>query len=101
MEMLRIFEASMFVKGTNCANCKYGDTDRSKPLAKEEQNGQGGLDPTGKDLTLAEKGDLITLPGKSTATKKFPCTHSEIKQDVTERMCCAYWDADGSIRAWK
>lgn len=61
--------------------------------------------------TRARKVDLIVLPEKikgtncgnceyfDSATKW--CNHSQVTQNVTDRMCCALWDAPGTKRKWK
>lgn len=82
-----------------------------------------GLNPTSKvDETKAKKADLVTLPEGIKGTNCFNCrfignksslyendkkteaamcNHPEVKQMVNERMCCAFWDAKGTLRSWK
>jgi hypothetical protein len=95
-----LIETTNKIEGTNCANCKYAHKERTK-VSKSELDPQGGLKITNKeDLRNAKHSDLVTLPGKGTVTEKFYCEHKDIKQFVTERMCCAYWDATGTLRAF-
>jgi hypothetical protein len=88
------------ITGTNCANCYYASSDR-EPVKKSELDSQGGLKiKDRRDLELARDSDLVTLPGRGTPTEKFFCSHPKVKQYVTERQCCMYWDADGVYRAY-
>ena len=102
LKLIRILsEAPTKVVGTNCANCRFASS-KHVDVESGEENKQGGLSaPDKKHLALAEKGDLITLPGNGSTGKKMMCTHTKIDQYVNERMCCAYWDADGVLREWK
>ena len=60
-------------------------------------------------LERAKKADLITLPedieGVNCSNcqfidlKKF-CTHPDVMQSVSERMCCSFWNAPGAKREW-
>lgn len=96
-------EKEEVMKGTNCANCQYTDGDEAERIedAKKELNEQGGTAPQdAEQMKMAKDGDLITMPGKGTPTHKVMCVHPKIKQYVTERMCCAYWDAPGTLRAY-
>ncbi|MGD6853320.1 MAG: hypothetical protein ACQCN6_14775 [Candidatus Bathyarchaeia archaeon] len=72
-------------------------------MESQELNSLGGIDQTTEgDLDKAEKADLITLPGGSSAdttNKKF-CNHPKLKMYVTARMCFAYWDNPGARRPW-
>lgn len=63
-------------------------------------------------LQRAKAADLITLPenieGTNCANCKFVktgenlyCTHKKVLQNVTPKMCCIYWDAEGVIREWE
>lgn len=62
-------------------------------------------------LDRAEHADLITLPENITGTncsnckfvdlKTKMCNHPEVNQKVSERMCCKYWDAEGTKREWE
>lgn len=90
----------MKVEGTNCGNCLWIDS-KKEPVTPKELNENGGLTPTGDDLKAAKEYDLITLAGKAIAASKQHCTHPDIDQMVTKRMCCALWDANGCIRAWE
>lgn len=70
-------------------------------------------DKTKEDLEAerAEKVDLIVLPeaiqGTNCGNCKFinpdtnDCNNKEVLQKVSERMCCALWDAEGVKRKWK
>ncbi len=78
-------------------------------VEKELKNSQGGYMQSGEELARAKKADLLTLPpgveGTNCANCKFQkdgfCKHKEVQQAVTPRMCCAFWDAEGCVRAWK
>lgn len=71
----------------------------------------GGEIPS--DLERAKKADLITLPknvpGTNCSNCKFVtekgkghfCDHPEVQMVVTKKNCCAFWDAEGAIRAWE
>jgi hypothetical protein len=68
---------------------------------KDVKNSDGGLDPlTDKQKKIWKKADLITLPAEIKGTncgncsfyKDGFCEHKAIKDKVTPRMCCAYWD---------
>lgn len=62
-------------------------------------------------LERAKNVDLITLPkdikGTNCANCKFIdiereyCTHKDVAQKVSPRMCCALWDAEGVKREWE
>lgn len=95
-------EKIQLVTGTNCSNCKFSQNAKYEPVKKDELNEQGGMKITDKaDLEKAKTGDLITLPGKGkTPTSKVMCKHKDISQWITERMCCAFWDAPGIIRSF-
>lgn len=101
MKTLQILtEAESIVKGTNCANCKFS-SDARKKVNKDQLDPQGGLKMTDKkQLKTAADCDLVTLPGRATVTEEFMCTNPKIKLMVTERMCCAFWDANGILRAF-
>lgn len=80
------------------------------------RNGQGGVDPTTRnDLSRAERADLVTLPAQVQGTNCSNCSyvtvqptpvaqhwcgHPEVNLPITPRMCCALWDAPGTVRAW-
>lgn len=102
MKVLKLLiEGQKVIDGTNCFNCKFGDTGNSHKVEKDELDPQGGLKMTDKKiLKIAADADLVTLPGKETVTEKFKCTHPKVKLNVTKRMCCAFWDADGILRAF-
>lgn len=88
------------IEGTNCLNCKWAAKDHTKVDSKE-LDPNGGLKITNKeDLKLAKDSDLVTLPGKKQSKYKFYCENNHVKQFVTERMCCLYWDAEGVYRAY-
>lgn len=60
-------------------------------------------------LERAKAADLVTLPKNITGTncgncsyiKEGFCTHKKVQQPVSARLCCAYWDAEGTIRPWE
>lgn len=91
------------VEGTNCRNCVYWRKDLEKPVTKEELNPNGGLKaPNDEYVAMSKRIDLGTLPGKDASVKiKGFCDHTEVKDWVTERMCCSQWDSDGMIRDYK
>lgn len=90
------------IEGTNCLNCKWWKKDSEKPVGKDELNGNGGLKPPNKEyIAMSKRVDLVTLPGKDTVKVKGFCYHKDINDWVTERMCCAKWDAKGVIRDYK
>jgi hypothetical protein len=90
------------VEGTNCHNCKWWKKDSEKPVGKDELNSNGGLKPPNKEyIAMSKRVDLVTLPGKDTVKVKGFCYHKDINDWVTERMCCAKWDASGVIRDYK
>ncbi len=78
---------------------------------------QGGLVLTGDELKRGKAVDLVTLPpavpGTTCANCKYfvkgktensvhygHCKHVKINMTVTGRMCCALWDATGTLRSW-
>lgn len=90
------------ISGTNCANCSFTKGGKVEKIKRGELNDQGGLIiKEGKDLQKAQDGDLVTLPGTGAPKEKHWCTSDKIDQFVTERMCCAYWTADGTYRQWE
>ena len=90
------------IEGTNCKNCVWWKKDSEKPVGKDELNTNGGLKPPNKEyIAMSKRVDLVTLPGKDTVKVKGFCYHKDINDWVTERMCCAKWDAKGVIRDYK
>jgi hypothetical protein len=90
------------IEGTNCINCVWWKKDSEKPVGKDELNSNGGLKPPNKEyIAMSKRVDLVTLPGKDTVKVKGFCYHKDINDWVTERMCCAKWDAKGVIRDYK
>lgn len=77
-------------------------------------NQNGGINPSDLiDLRRAVSADLVTLPLNVEGTNCWNCSfisngqgparfchHPQVWQPVTERMCCAFWDAPGTLRAW-
>lgn len=70
--------------------------------------------PDSKDIQRAKTADLITFPKRVTGAvcsncrfvnlDKQYCNHPEVDQDLFDgvsRMCCSFWDADGTKRAWE
>lgn len=89
------------MKGTSCATCMYTNPDKAEKVQKDKLNKQGGTVPDGEDqMERAKESDLITMPGVAFPTHVVPCTHPKVKQLVNERMCCAFWDAKGTLRAY-
>lgn len=88
---------------------------RQKDLSAYSETAGGALVPPAEQkadssaLERAKRVDLITLPEGITGTNCFNCkyikdsycVHPEVDQPVTERMCCALWDAEGTKRAWE
>jgi hypothetical protein len=90
------------IEGTNCKNCVWWKKDSEKSVGKDELNSNGGLKPPNKEyIAMSKRVDLVTLPGKDTVKVKGFCYHKDINDWVTERMCCAKWDAKGVIRDYK
>jgi pterin-4a-carbinolamine dehydratase len=90
------------VEGTNCKNCIWWKEDTEKPVGKDELNDNGGLKaPNEHYISMSKMVDLISLPGKATVAVKAMCEHEDINDWVTERMCCAKWDAKGTVRDYK
>lgn len=81
----------------------------------DSRNKQGGFEPeTEEQKRKWKKIDLITLPEGVSGTNcsncrymasKGPgvgfCTHKEVLEFVTPRMCCAEWDNKKVKRSWK
>ena len=82
-----------------------------KLIGQKENKGGGIIPETKEEMQRAKDADLITLPrniqGTNCGNCKFInknkeyCDHSKVLQKVNERMCCVYWDAEGSIRPWR
>ena len=90
------------VQGTNCGNCIWWKAGSEKPVGKDELNQNGGLKaPNEHYVQMSKLVDLVTLPGKATVTEKAFCDNEHIEDWVTERMCCAKWDAKGTKREYK
>lgn len=95
-------ESVKFIEGTNCKNCVWWKKDSEKPVGKDELNKYGGLKPPNKEyIAMSKRVDLVTLPGKDTVKEKGFCSHKDINDWVTERMCCAKWDGKGVLRDYK
>lgn len=89
------------INGTNCGNCRFSDTKKTRAILPVEQNKQGGLLPKDdQELEKSKVADLVTFPGTDTPKKAFWCEHKKMKLWVNERMCCAFWDADGCLRSF-
>jgi predicted nucleotidyltransferase len=102
IENISIKESKKFIEGTNCINCVWWKKNSEKPVGKDELNSNGGLKPPNKEyIAMSKRVDLVTLPGKDTVKVKGFCYHKDINDWVTERMCCAKWDAKGVIRDYK
>lgn len=90
------------VTGTNCKNCAFWREDLVRPVSKDEVNENGGLKAPSKEyLKMSKEVDLATLPGKATVAEKGFCDHKKVMEWVTERMCCALWDGEGTKREFK
>lgn len=90
------------IEGTNCKNCVWWCKDDVRPVGKDELNENGGIKPYNDSYAkMAKEVDLVTLPGKATATEKTICEHEKVMDWVTERMCCALWDGEGTKREYK
>lgn len=97
----RPFGKAESIPGTNCANCKFVDP-KEIPIKPEQQDDGGGLkDYTDAELKRAEAADLVTLPGKKVCKYAHLCKHKQVRMNVTERMCCAFWDNKDAERAWE
>lgn len=61
------------------------------------------------EMGRAKAADLIALPdgvsgtncGNCRFVKRGFCENEKVRQPVTDRMCCALWDADGVVRPWE
>jgi hypothetical protein len=95
-------EAVEKVTGTNCKNCVWWCEDDERKVGKDELNENGGIKPYSDNYKkMAKEVDLVTLPGKGTATIKTICEHKKVMDWVTERMCCALWDGEGTKREYE
>lgn len=86
--------------------------DKGEELKKTlEKSGDAVEHIQKEELERAKETDLITLPesvkGTNCGNCKFMdvdknwCDNKKVNQKVTDRMCCALWDAPGSKRPWK
>lgn len=80
-------------------------------------NKQKGIDyNTNTDNKKAKEADLITLPkevkGTNCSNCKFVkiidekhkigfCEHPKVKLNVTDHMCCKFWDNKDALRSWE
>ena len=95
-------EAVEKVTGTNCKNCVWWCEDDERAVGKDELNENGGIKPYSANYKkMSKEVDLVTLPGKGTASIKTICEHEKIMDWVTERMCCALWDGEGTKREYE
>jgi hypothetical protein len=78
-----------------------------------EKNAEGGFDPqTQQQLKVFKKVDLITLPVEGTNCGNCMfiknvdkngvgfCTHKDVQEWVTKKMCCALWSHPQVKRQW-
>lgn len=77
-----------------------------------KKNEQGGFDPSPGQIAKFKKVDLITLPveGTNCGNCMFMkpssqdgvgfCTHKDIQEWVTKKMCCALWNNADVKRKW-
>jgi len=93
----------------------YGDAYASDAGAMLHWNDQGGLTPLNEtDSAAAQNAELFTLPvdvdGASCASCKYfrttddnkglgLCQNPEVRQDVTVRMLCQFWENPGALPA--
>lgn len=85
-------------------------------IANRLANGGSTGKPGNDEISRARKADLITLPegvkGTNCGNCQFVkitnaeqgngfCTHPLLQQNVTNRMCCIYWDTPGTERVWE
>ena len=90
------------VRGTNCKNCIWWKEDTEQKVDKSELNENGGLKaPNEQYIKMSKHVDMVSLPGKATVSMKAFCDHDDVKNFVTERMCCAYWNGEGTKREFK
>jgi|SRR5581483_4433938 len=74
------------------------------------KNEQGGFDPTKDQIAKFKKIDLITLPvaGTNCGNCMFMkpvddvgfCTHKDVQEYITNKMCCVFWNNTGVKRKW-
>jgi hypothetical protein len=94
-------ESVQKVEGTNCKNCIFWRKDLTRPVSKDEVNENGGLKaPSDEYIKMSKEVDLVTLPGKGTVKEKAFCDNDHVMEWVTERMCCALWDGEGTKREY-
>jgi hypothetical protein len=81
--------------------------------AESKTDAQGGLIPTSSER--AKAADVITLPEGVEGTrcdncvfirkiegKKYGyCVHPKVRMPVNNRMCCKWWNAEGTLRHFK
>jgi hypothetical protein len=90
-----------------------------QPQRLMKWNALGGVDSrTPEEMQRAQSADLVTLPKTVEAANcgnceyfnpvaSGPtgeggfCSHEAVMQGVSQRMCCAHWDAPGTYRAWE
>ena len=88
--------------GTTCMSCDFTKNQPAVKVSEDELNKNGGMLSTNKDdLAGAKKADLITMPGEKSASIKKMCQHPEVKQWVTVRQCCNFWNAPGILTQYK
>lgn len=95
-----LLEKEETIRGTNCSNCIFYN---GKIIEANEDNldSQGGGKLTSKeDIDRVKEADLITMPGKGKPEELVMCTHPKVKVYVSERQCCAFWDAKGTYRVY-
>lgn len=84
---------------------------------KEQLDEQGGIVPPDNMMEASEEFDFVTLPEEIPGTncrncrfakevdeenEVYVCTHPSLYGlHITERNCCALWDAEGTLRHWK
>jgi len=85
-----------------------------KHLWPEHRNKEGGFEPkTNEQKSKWKKVDLITLPEEVKGTNCFNCkfiakkegnvgycTHKDVQEWVTSKMCCALWDHSNVKRSY-
>ena len=90
---------------------KEFDVGYGKEMPNKKNQG-GGFDPqTPQQLKVFKKIDLITLPVegtncgncmfiKTTGNGVGFCSHKDVKEWVTSKMCCALWSNEKVKRQW-
>ena len=108
---LTIFNA---INETPSPESLYAELFRVRLRLKFLESPECRLKYSKEDQEVAKAVDLITLPESVEGTNCFNCKYikkwdfeagfcmnKKIELPVTSKMCCALWDAEGTIRSWE